>query len=388
MKIIRRFLEKDASGYVKLICEEDEDMWHIFNLVRLGDTVRCSTFRKVVTESATGSKSSQRIQMTLSIKVETVHFDPTVCTLHLKGKNIQESAHVKLGAYHTLDLELNRPFTLQKSCWDAMDLYRLELCADLSNSADVAAVVLHEGLANLCLMSASMTVVKAKIDMQIARKRKGLSHHHEKSLQQFFNAIATAFVRHVNLDQIKCVLVASPGFLKEQFFEYLMKYAEQEGLKHIIAQKNKFLLIHSSSGFKHALKEVLSDPAVSLKLSDTKAQAEVKALNTFLELMSINPNKAVYGYAHVKLASDQLAIDTLMISDSLFRSKNLGQRRKYVRLVETIRDQGATLTQLTGVAAILRFPIPDIDDEWNDEPCVADDLQQSNFSVNGDENIS
>uniref|UniRef100_A0A915E0R3 Protein pelota homolog n=1 Tax=Ditylenchus dipsaci TaxID=166011 RepID=A0A915E0R3_9BILA len=385
MKIIRRFLEKDASGYVKLICEEDEDMWHIFNLVRLGDTVRCSTFRKVVTESATGSKSSQRIQMTLSIKVETVHFDPTVCTLHLKGKNIQESAHVKLGAYHTLDLELNRPFTLQKSCWDAMDLYRLELCADLSNSADVAAVVLHEGLANLCLMSASMTVVKAKIDMQIARKRKGLSHHHEKSLQQFFNAIATAFSR----------------ISERAVFEYLMKYAEQEGLKHIIAQKNKFLLIHSSSGFKHALKEVLSDPAVSLKLSDTKAQAEVKALNTFLELMSINPNKAVYGYAHVKLASDQLAIDTLMISDSLFRSKNLGQRRKYVRLVETIRDQGATvlifssmhvtgeqLTQLTGVAAILRFPIPDIDDEWNDEPCVADDLQQSNFSVNGDENIS
>lgn len=50
-----------------------------------------------------------------------------------------------------------------------------------------------------------------------------------------------------------------------------------------------------------------------------QAQAEVKALNTFLELMSTNPDKAVYGYAHVKLAIKEMAIDTLMVSDSLFR---------------------------------------------------------------------
>ncbi|KAI1711768.1 eRF1 domain 1 domain-containing protein [Ditylenchus destructor] len=396
MKILRRYLEKDSSGYVKLICEEDEDMWHIYNLVRVGDTVRCSTFRKVMTESATGSKSSQRIQTTLTIVVETIHFDPTVCTLHLKGRNAQENAHVKLGAYHTLDLELNRPFTLEKPCWDTMDLHRLELCADLSNTADVAAVIMHEGFANLCLLSSSMTVTKAKIDMQIARKRKGLTHQHEKSMQNFFTAIATAFVRHVNIDAIKCVIVASPGFLKEQFLEFLMEYAEKEGLKNLIAQKGKFLLAHSSSGFKHALKEVLTDPTVANKLSDTKAQAEVKALNTFLELMSTNPDKAVYGYAHVKLAIKEMAIDTLMVSDSLFRSKNIGQRRKYVQLVEIVREQVATvlifssmhvtgerLTQLTGVAAILRYPIPGIDDEelWNDEETLNDEFAQNGHNA-------
>lgn len=100
---------------------------------------------------------------------------------------------MKLGAYHTLDLELNRPFSLEKPVWDAMDLHRLELCADISknifvlekiiffkwklfvflkctflgNTADVAAVIMHEGLANICLLSSSMTVVKAKIDMQV-----------------------------------------------------------------------------------------------------------------------------------------------------------------------------------------------------------------------------
>ncbi|VDK31112.1 unnamed protein product, partial [Anisakis simplex] len=48
----------------------------------------------------------------------------------------------------------------------------------VTQHADVAAVVMHEGLAHVCLLTASMTIVRAKIDMQIPRKRKGLSGHH------------------------------------------------------------------------------------------------------------------------------------------------------------------------------------------------------------------
>ena len=48
-----------------------------------------------------------------------------------------------------------------------MDLHRLELSADIANNADVAAIVMHEGLAHLCLISASMTVIKSKIDMPV-----------------------------------------------------------------------------------------------------------------------------------------------------------------------------------------------------------------------------
>lgn len=158
-------------------------MWHIFNLVRIGDTVRASTLRKIAQESTTGSKINSRIKLTLTIVVEAINFDSTVCSLHLKGfynidfynifkwflgKNIEENEYVKMGAYHTLDLELNRPFTLTKSYWDIIDLDRLHLSADIARTADVAAVVLHEGLANVCLISASMTIVKAKIEMQVS----------------------------------------------------------------------------------------------------------------------------------------------------------------------------------------------------------------------------
>lgn len=38
----------------------------------------------------------------------------------------------------------------------------------------------------------------------------------------------------------------------------------------LLENKSKFLLVHSSSGHKQALKEILSDPVTSVKLADTK----------------------------------------------------------------------------------------------------------------------
>ena len=48
-----------------------------------------------------------------------------------------------MGAYHTVDLELNRKFVLAKECWDAIALERIESACDPSQKADVAAVVMQ-----------------------------------------------------------------------------------------------------------------------------------------------------------------------------------------------------------------------------------------------------
>lgn len=89
-------------------------------------------------------------------------------------------------------------------------------------------------------------------------------------MQNFFQNVCVAFARYVNLDLMKCVLLASPGFVKDQLMDALMEYANKEDIKSWSAQKSKFVLVHSSSGFKHALQEVLADPALSNRLSETK----------------------------------------------------------------------------------------------------------------------
>lgn len=45
MKQLQRKIERDRSGYVTLLPEEAEDMWHVYNLIAVGDQVRASTIR-------------------------------------------------------------------------------------------------------------------------------------------------------------------------------------------------------------------------------------------------------------------------------------------------------------------------------------------------------
>ncbi|XP_064620588.1 protein pelota-like [Lineus longissimus] len=376
MKLVHKDIDKGGSGSVTLIPEESEDMWHAYNLVSVGDSIRSTTIRKVTTESATGSTASNKVRTTLTVTVEGIDFDTQACMLRVKGRNIEENQYVKMGAYHTLDLELNRKFSLAKHEWDSIALERIELATDPTQKADVAAVVMQEGLAHICLVTGSMTLVRAKIEVGIPRKRKGMCSQHDKGLTRFYDQVIQGIVRHVNFDIVKCCLVASPGFVKDQFYEYMFVQAVKLDQKELLQNKSKFVLIHSSSGFKHSLKEVLCDPAVQSKLADTKAASEVRALDDFYQMLQNDPHRAFYSIKHVEHANEAQAIETLLVSDELFRSSNLDDRKRYVRLVDSVRESGGDvkifsslhvsgeqLGQLSGVAAILRFPIQDPDED-------------------------
>lgn len=87
---------------IALIPEEPEDMWHAYNLISEGDSVRASTVRKVQTESATGSSTSNRVRTTLTISVENIDFDTQACMLRLKGRNLEENQYVKVKTKYLL----------------------------------------------------------------------------------------------------------------------------------------------------------------------------------------------------------------------------------------------------------------------------------------------
>jgi len=58
----------------------------------------------------------------------------------------------------------------------------LEMACDPMQHADLGAVVMQEGLANVCLVTSAMTLVRAKIETNIPRKRKGQCSQHDKVL--------------------------------------------------------------------------------------------------------------------------------------------------------------------------------------------------------------
>ena len=63
-------------------------------------------------------------------------------------------------------------------------VFLVDLACDPTQHADLGAVIMHEGLCHVCLITASMTIVRAKIDMNVPRKRKGYCGQHDKVLCQ------------------------------------------------------------------------------------------------------------------------------------------------------------------------------------------------------------
>lgn len=214
-----------------------------------------------------------------------------------------------LGSHHTLDLELHNAFTLRKHEWDSIALDRVEMACNPAHQADVAAVIMHEGLANICLITEHLTINRQKIEHTIPRKRKGLCAQHDKGMEKFFDSIITAILKHIDFNVVKAVIIASPGFIKDQFYQYMLQKAPRDDEKHLLENRNKFILLHSSNGFKHALTEVLQDPLVLNRLSDTKAAGEMKLLDQFMQLLNDEPDKAYYGLEVIEKANQAQAIE-------------------------------------------------------------------------------
>ncbi|KAJ8763776.1 hypothetical protein K2173_003558 [Erythroxylum novogranatense] len=375
MKITRRDIVPDGPGSVKLTPVDSDDLWFAYNLISSGDTVMSVTVRKVLRQMASGGRDAERVKLKLEIVVETIEYDKVGSVMRIRGKNILENEYVKIGAYHTLELELHRPFVLRKEIWDSLALDVLNQATDPTASADLAVILMQEGLANIFLVGKSMTTTRSRIETSIPRKHGPAIAGYESALNKFFENVLQAFLKHVDFSIVRCAVIASPGFTKDQFHHHLLLEAERRQLRSIIENKSRIVLAHTSSGYKHSLREVLDAPNVMNLIKDTKAAQEVQALKDFFNMLTNDPDRACYGPKHVEVAHERMAVQTLLITDELFRNVDIPTRQKYISLVNSVKDSGGTahifssmhasgeqLAQLTGIAAILRFPLPDLDD--------------------------
>ena len=387
MRLVKQAINRDGSGNITLYPEEPEDMWFTYNLIREGDLLRASALRRVTTESATGSTSSTRVHMTLVISVTALDFDMQATQLHVSGRITEETKYTKVGQFHTLDLELNRNFTLEKKDgWDSVAKALVKEACDPVKSAEAWAVVMQEGLANIAILTSQRTVHRQKIEMAVPKKRgTGRQADHDKGLEKFFQTTLDTLLRQIDLSETKPILVASPGFVAQGFLKFVFDHATKTNNKALLAQKSNFIVAHSASAYMHGLDGVLRSPEVLVRLKDTKYARETRLMDEFKTMLRKDDGRAWYGPKEVEQAVDKGAVGrgggVLLISDTLFRAQNIVERKRWVRLVDRVRDveggevkilsgshdSGRQLEGLGGIAAILTFPLEDLDQDEGED---------------------
>ena len=398
MRLIKQHIDRDGSGSVTLYPEEPEDMWHAYNIIRPTDLLTASAIRRVTTESSsTGSTSSQRVHTNLTIRVKSLDFDPQAGQLHVSGQIAKENRYTKIGQFHTLDLELLRNFTLEKEVegshggegWDSVARAQLADAIDQTRGTEAVAVVMEEGIANICFLTQFQTILRQKVEVSVPRKRAGAgrSADHDKGLSRFFTTTLETLMRQLegllegkDSSTSFPILLASPGFTAAGFLKQINETASSKGDKLLqdLVKRKAFVVVHSSSGHLHSLNEVLKSPEVMARLKDTKYMRETSLMDNFFALLRRDDGRAWYGPKECEMAVEKGAVGrgggVLMISNNLFRSQEVATRRRWVRLVDQVRDvdggevrvlsgdheSGRRLEGLGGIAAILTFPLDDM----------------------------
>ncbi|KAL6337297.1 hypothetical protein AAG906_036611 [Vitis piasezkii] len=337
----------NSGGTINIVPEEPDDMWLLYNLISKGDVIVADTTRK----TAFG-----RVRLTLEIKITAIDYDKVGSVIRVAGRNLVHNEHVDAGAFHTIEIERNKPFDLKKKAWDSDAIEELRSYGNAAK-ADLAVLLIQD---------VSATPSKTNLNKNRAAKSKSQSKSNK-----FFENILTEFVKHVNFNFVSLVIIASPN--GTEFRQYLLAESRRQKLQQIEENKERVVVVNTSG--KATLKAVLQEPEVMKLIRGKNGAVEITAWKDLCDMLSNDSSRACYGSKSVEKANELMAIDTLFISDELYRSANHGSRHKYTDLVKSVKKAGGKalvyshnhvmgeqLGQLTGIAAILRFPLPDLDD--------------------------
>ncbi|WP_094227308.1 mRNA surveillance protein pelota [Methanolobus psychrotolerans] len=346
MRVVKRYL-KGREGEITLVPETLDDLWHLKYIIEKGDFVFALTKRKAdaVADKLRPEKVEKK-NVRLGIRVEELEFHRFSNRLRIHGL-IEQG--MDAGHYHTFNVEEGLDLSITKT-WKKDQLERIDEAEASSKRPKVVIVAIEEGDADIGLVRHYGIEVYSHISQSSGKG--------EGSLRDvFFQEIAGHLIHAAS--ESEAIVVAGPGFTKEDFLKYLQP-KEPELFSRIVTEDTSSI---GMSGFQ----EVLRRGAVDRIMEESRIARESRLMDELLKQIAID-GKVAYGIEEVKIALDYGSIETLLVADEMLRmEREKGGIDSFLQEVEntqgkivvfsTIFEPGQKLLALGGIAALLRFKI-------------------------------
>ncbi|MCR5026324.1 MAG: mRNA surveillance protein pelota [Methanobrevibacter sp.] len=352
MKIIK---QDTKEGIMEVIPETLDDLWHLSHIVEVGDNVSSKTTRRIQDNTGDKLRSDRGVKKTfyLGIDVEGISFHLFTGKLRLTGVITRGPEDlIPLGSHHTLEVKLNTPLTIKKLKWPNWALKRLKQAIDASKKLSAIIVVIEDDTATIGLMRQFGIEYYGPIKGNISGKRI-LDKNRNKNIVKFYESIIESINK---FDSIQSVIIAGPGFYKNDFYDYLKdKHKELS---------SKSLIENTGTGGRVGIHEVLKKGTVDKLTVENRVASEMFAVNSLLEEIAKNSSKVAYGVKECSEAINIGAVEKLLILDNMVATNNLSQQMDMVEnmkgevmVISSEHDGGKQLESLGGIAAILRYAL-------------------------------
>ena len=352
MRIIK---EDTKEGIVEVVPETLDNLWHLSHIIEVGDNASSKTTRRIQDNTGDKLRSDRGVKKTfyLGLDIENVSFHLFTGKLRLTGVITKGPEDlIPLGSHHTLEVKLNTPLTIRKVRWPKWAINRINQAIDASKKLSAIIVALEDDTATLGLMRQFGIEYYGPIKGNIPGKRIVVKDR-QKNIIQFYEKIVESIEK---FDSIQNIVIAGPGFFKNDFFDYLKE--KHKGLA-------KIAIVESTgSGGRVGIAEVLKKGTVEKLTSEHRVASEMMAVNRLLEEIAKNSAKVVYGLKQTTDAINLGAVSQLLILDVKVAGENMGDlmdmvenMKGEVMVISSEHEGGKQLESLGGMAAILRYEI-------------------------------
>ena len=352
MKIIN---EDEKEGIVEVVPETLDDLWHLSHIIEVGDNASSKTTRRIQDNTGDKLRSDRGVKKTfyLGLDIENVSFHLFTGKLRLTGVITRGPEDlIPLGSHHTLEVKLNTPLKITKPRWPKWAINRLNQAIDASKKLSAIIVVLEDDTATLGLMRQFGIEYYGPIKGHVSGKRI-IDKNRQKNIVQFYEKVIESITK---FDSIQNIIIAGPGFVKNDLFDYLKdKHSDLAKISIVEA---------TGSGGRNGISEVLKKGTVEKLTSENRVALEMGAINKLLEEIGKNSSKIAYGVKETRNAINLGAVDRLLILDTKVASENMSDAMDMVEnmkgevlVVSSEHEGGKQLESLGGMAAILRYQI-------------------------------
>jgi protein pelota len=355
-----RFTEKNLEkGFVKVVPDSVDDLWHLYNVIYKGDEVYAYSSRAIKSEQEySRPKSGERVSVFMGVTVESVSWDKFLGKLRVHGLICHAPEIIPAGAHHTLNISLNHPVTIVKKEWPKHIVDRLMRASELEKPLLIFAID-DEGFA---IAETKQYGVEIKVEERVKLPGKLEAEKRSAVMKDYFNRALNS-LSQLWASKHSLIVIVGVGFVKSDFAKFVADNAGDLA-KSVVDVKS----VNSGgvSGIYEALRSgVLLKAAAQLRIVD-----ETETMEEVMKRLGKGEATITYGIAEVECAVQVGAVEKLVIADTMLRESEeeqrlhleelmraVEQRRGSVTVVSTEHEAGAKLLALGGIAALLRFPV-------------------------------
>ncbi|MBN1385974.1 mRNA surveillance protein pelota [Candidatus Woesearchaeota archaeon] len=339
------------NGLVKLKVEDLDDLWYLSQIIDPGDVLSGHSYRKVRIESG---ERGQTVRKSIFVKIKAEKIDFSEQMLKVNGTVLDGPDDVPRGSYHSLNIELDTVFSIEKERFPGYQIEKLREASDSAKS-DLLICIFDREEAIFALLTRKGFSVLSELHGDVSKKGEP-SVKGENFYQRIIKTLSDYDLRYHTPN----IIAASPSFWKDEL--------NRELRDDVIKKKIVFATCSSVKG--EAINEILGREEIKGVLKKDRVARETSLVEELLKEIS-KDSLAVYGFRETSETVAMGAVSVLLVADSLIRKtrqentfnglervmKQADSMGADVRLIGADSEAGRKLEGLGGIAAILRYRI-------------------------------